>query len=69
MTTRTLEQRCAKRNYQAKQNLMPHVHIVAELQRVARQVRKLERPIDTAGDMVHNAALSKVLALIRKATR
>lgn len=36
----TLEERCAKRNHRLLVNLMPHEHIRAELNRLARQVRK-----------------------------
>jgi hypothetical protein len=51
------------------EKLFVHVHARAELERLARKIRKLKRPIDTAGYMVWNDAVYAVLVFIRRAKK
>ena len=68
---KTLEERLAKRNHRELCSLPPHIHVRAELDRLARQVRKLSsqysKTIATTRDW--NEAIGKVLNLIREAKK
>ena len=73
-TRKTLEERLAKRNHRERCSLMPHVHVRAELDRLARQVRKLypesgaTRCVEEAlGNAARNKTINDVLRLIREA--
>ena len=72
MKQRTLKERLAKRNHRELVSLPPHDHVRAELQRVARQVRKLRSTPTINHETTSHAyidALNKVQVLIREAQR
>jgi len=46
-----------------------HKIVRAELERLARQVRNLKVPINTAADMIVSDTVDSVLALIRQAKK
>lgn len=77
MRTRTLEERIDQRWYRsgAGDKLFLVEHIRAELQRVARQIRKLRRDDlkdptrSQSTERTYSEGLTEALALIRKATR
>lgn len=78
MKTRTLFDRYIARVRKAESSMHPNQHVRAELQRVARQVRKLKRECLPAQLRCHdeadfieayNRALADVLDLIREAQR
>jgi len=66
MTRKTLEERLAKRNYYWKQNLRSDFHVRAELDRLARQVRRLKVDEYEYGYL---SALDDVLDAIREAKK
>ena len=72
MKTRTLFDRYIARVRKAESSMHPNQHVRAELQRVARQVRKLRSTPTINHETTSHAyidALNKVQVLIREAQR
>lgn len=71
MKTRTLVERLAKRNHRELVSLPPHDHVRAELQRVARQIRKKKVKSATkySEEWYYNAGIDDAIELLREAQR